>query len=79
MQNMGGIQVEGEIGVMGQIEKGMGDVEEGNGEEGKIQKEKIMKEKDEDVKLVREKKVDEMEIEMGKQKGDYKLRRKKDG
>ena len=36
MAHLGGISVEGELGVLGSLETGMGDKEDGHGAEGKL-------------------------------------------
>ncbi|MEO1265821.1 MAG: class II fructose-bisphosphate aldolase, partial [Pseudomonadota bacterium] len=79
MAHLGGISVEGELGVLGSLETGMGDKEDGHGAEGKLSEEQLLTNPDEAVKFVGETKVDALAIAMGTSHGAYKFSRKPDG
>ena len=79
MAHLGGISVEGELGVLGSLETGMGDKEDGHGAEGKLSHDQLLTNPDEAVKFVRETKVDALAIAMGTSHGAYKFTRKPDG
>src|SRR5438046_9096103 len=73
MAHLGGISVEGELGVLGSLETGMGDKEDGHGAEGKLSHDKLLTNQDEAVKFVTEVRVDAMAIDMGHSQGAYKI------
>ena len=77
--HMGGISVEGELGVLGSLETGQGDKEDGHGAEGVLSHDQLLTNPDEAVKFVRETKVDALAIAMGTSHGAYKFSRKPDG
>jgi fructose-bisphosphate aldolase, class II len=79
MAHLGGISVEGELGVLGSLETGMGDKEDGHGAEGKLSHDQLLTNPDEAVKFVRETQVDALAIAMGTSHGAYKFSRKPDG
>ena len=79
MAHLGGISVEGELGVLGSLETGEGDKEDGHGAEGKLSHDQLLTNPDEAVKFVRETKVDALAIAMGTSHGAYKFSRKPDG
>jgi hypothetical protein len=79
MAHLGGISVEGELGVLGSLETGMGDKEDGHGAEGKLSHDQLLTNPDEAVKFVQETKVDALAIAMGTSHGAYKFTRKPDG
>jgi fructose-bisphosphate aldolase, class II len=79
MAHLGGISVEGELGVLGSLETGMGDKEDGHGAEGKLSHDQLLTNPDEAVKFVRETRVDALAIAMGTSHGAYKFTRKPDG
>src|ERR1700749_924917 len=79
MAHLGGISVEGELGVLGSLETGMGDKEDGHGAEGKLSHDKLRTNPDEAVKFVSQTKVDALAIAMGTSHGAYKFTRKPDG
>src|SRR3982074_2876571 len=58
MAHLGGISVEGELGVLGSLETGMGDKEDGHGAEGKLSHDQLLTNPDEAVKFVTQTKVD---------------------
>ena len=77
--HLGGISVEGELGVLGSLETGQGDKEDGHGAEGVLSHDQLLTDPDEAVKFVRETKVDALAIAMGTSHGAYKFSRKPDG
>src|ERR1700687_2666123 len=79
MAHLGGISVEGELGVLGSLETGMGDKEDGHGAEGKLSHDQLLTNPDEAVKFVTETKVDALAIAMGTSHGAYKFTRQPDG
>jgi fructose-bisphosphate aldolase class II len=79
MAHLGGISVEGELGVLGSLETGMGDKEDGHGAEGKLSHDQLLTNPEEAVKFVTETKVDALAIAMGTSHGAYKFTRKPDG
>jgi fructose-bisphosphate aldolase, class II len=79
MSHLGGISVEGELGVLGSLESGMGEAEDGHGAEGKLSHDQLLTNPDEAVKFVAETKVDALAIAMGTSHGAYKFSRKPDG
>jgi fructose-bisphosphate aldolase class II len=74
-----GASVEGEIGVMGSLETGRGDKEDGHGHEGVLGKDKLLTNPDEAVKFALETKVDALAVAIGTSHGAYKFTRKPDG
>ena len=79
MAHWAGVSVEGELGVLGSLETGMGDKEDGHGAEGKLSHEQLLTNPDEAVKFVKATKVDALAIAMGTSHGAYKFTRKPDG
>jgi fructose-bisphosphate aldolase class II len=79
MAHSGGVSVEGELGVLGSLETGMGDKEDGHGAEGKLSHDQLLTNPDEAVKFVAETDVDALAIAMGTSHGAYKFTRKPDG
>jgi len=79
MAHLGGISVEGELGVLGSLETGEGEKEDGHGFEGKLSHDQLLTNPDEAVKFVKETKVDALAIAMGTSHGAYKFTRKPDG
>jgi len=74
-----GISVEGEIGVLGSLETGMGDKEDGHGFEGKLDHSQLVTDPEEAEAFVKETKVDALAIAIGTSHGAYKFTRKPDG
>jgi fructose-bisphosphate aldolase class II len=74
-----GVSVEGELGVLGSLETGKGDKEDGHGAEGVLSHDQLLTNPDEAVKFVRETKIDALAIAMGTSHGAYKFTRKPDG
>jgi fructose-bisphosphate aldolase, class II len=79
MAHLGGISVEGELGVLGSLETGEGEKEDGHGFEGKLSHDQLLTNPDEAVKFVQETDVDALAIAMGTSHGAYKFTRKPDG
>ncbi len=79
MAHLGGISVEGELGVLGSLETGEGEAEDGHGAEGKLSHDQLLTNPDEALKFVLETKVDALAIAMGTSHGAYKFSRKPDG
>ncbi len=79
LAHMGGVSIEGELGVLGSLETGMGDKEDGHGAEGALSHDQLLTNPDEAVKFVKATKVDALAIAMGTSHGAYKFSRKPDG
>jgi fructose-bisphosphate aldolase class II len=79
MAHLGGISVEGEFGVLGSLETGEGEKEDGHGFEGKLSHDQLVTNPDEAVKFVKATGVDALAIAMGTSHGAYKFTRKPDG
>jgi fructose-bisphosphate aldolase class II len=74
-----GASVEGELGVLGSLETGQGEAEDGHGAEGKLSHDQLLTDPDQAVAFVRATKVDTLAIAMGTSHGAYKFSRKPDG
>jgi fructose-bisphosphate aldolase, class II len=74
-----GASVEGELGVLGSLEHGSGEKEDGHGAEGKLRREQLLTDPDQAVDFVTQTKVDALAIAMGTSHGAYKFTRKRDG
>ena len=74
-----GASVEGELGVLGSLETGMGEKEDGHGFEGKLDHSQLLTDPDQAVEFVRKTEVDALAIAMGTSHGAYKFTRKPDG
>ena len=74
-----GVSVEGELGVLGSLETGQGEAEDGHGAEGKLSHDQLLTDPDQAVDFVRATKVDALAIAMGTSHGAYKFTRKPDG
>ena len=79
MAHWGGVSVEGELGVLGSLESGGGEQEDGHGVEGQLSHAQLLTDPDEAVKFVSETKVDALAVAMGTSHGAYKFTRKPDG
>jgi fructose-bisphosphate aldolase, class II len=79
ISHLGGISVEGELGVLGSLETGKGDKEDGHGTDDTLSHDQLLTNPDEAVKFVRETEVDALAIAMGTSHGAYKFSRKPDG
>src|SRR5690349_12935608 len=74
-----GASVEGELGVLGSLETGEGEKEDGHGFEGKLGHDQLLTDPDQAVDFVRATEVDALAIAMGTSHGAYKFTRKPDG
>jgi fructose-bisphosphate aldolase class II len=74
-----GASVEGELGVLGSLESGQGEAEDGHGAEGKLTQDQLLTDPDQAVDFVPRTKVDALAIAMGTSHGAYKFTRKPDG
>ncbi|MGN6585599.1 MAG: class II fructose-bisphosphate aldolase [Rhizobiaceae bacterium] len=74
-----GVSVEGELGVLGSLETGMGDQEDGHGATGKLKEHQLLTDPAEAEKFVGETGVDALAVAMGTSHGAYKFTRKPDG
>jgi fructose-bisphosphate aldolase class II len=74
-----GVSVEGELGVLGSLESGMGEAEDGHGFEGKLDAAALLTDPDQAVDFVDKTQVDALAIAMGTSHGAYKFTRKPDG
>ena len=74
-----GVSVEGELGVLGSLESGQGEAEDGHGAEGKLSHEQLLTDPDQAVEFVEATRVDALAIAMGTSHGAYKFTRKPDG
>lgn len=74
-----GVSVEGELGVLGSLETGMGDQEDGHGATGTLKEHQLLTDPAEAEKFVGETGVDALAVAMGTSHGAYKFTRKPDG
>ena len=74
-----GVTVEGELGVLGSLETGKGDKEDGHGAEGKLDREQLLTDPDEALRFVEATGVDALAVAIGTSHGAYKFTRKPDG
>ena len=74
-----GASVEGELGVLGSLEHGTADKEDGHGAEGTLSHDQLLTDPDQAVDFVRSTGVDALAIAMGTSHGAYKFTRKPDG
>jgi fructose-bisphosphate aldolase class II len=74
-----GVTVEGEIGVLGSLESGMGEKEDGHGAEGKLDHSQLLTSPDDAARFVADTGVDALAVAIGTSHGAYKFTRKPDG
>jgi fructose-bisphosphate aldolase class II len=74
-----GVSVEGELGVLGSLESGKGEAEDGHGAEGALSHDQLLTDPVQAVDFVARTKVDALAIAMGTSHGAYKFSRKPDG
>jgi len=74
-----GVSVEGELGVLGSLETGEGEQEDGHGAEGKLSRAQLLTDPDQAVDFVSRTRVDALAIAMGTSHGAYKFSRQPDG
>jgi fructose-bisphosphate aldolase class II len=74
-----GVSVEGELGVLGSLETGQGEAEDGHGAEGVLARDQLLTDPDQAVDFVTKTGVDALAIAMGTSHGAYKFSRQPDG
>ncbi|MGN6772595.1 MAG: class II fructose-bisphosphate aldolase [Rhizobiaceae bacterium] len=74
-----GASVEGELGVLGSLETGQGEAEDGHGAEGALSHDQLLTDPDQAVDFVTRTGVDALAIACGTSHGAYKFTRKPDG
>ena len=74
-----GASVEGELGVLGSLETGESEAEDGHGAEGKLDHSQLLTDPDQAVDFVKKTQVDALAIACGTSHGAYKFSRKPDG
>ena len=74
-----GVTVEGEIGVLGSLESGMGEKEDGHGAEGKLDHSQLLTSPEDAARFVADTGVDALAVAIGTSHGAYKFTRKPDG
>jgi fructose-bisphosphate aldolase, class II len=74
-----GASVEGELGVLGSLETGEGEAEDGHGAVGKISSDQLLTDPDQAADFVKRTNVDALAIAMGTSHGAYKFSRKPTG
>jgi fructose-bisphosphate aldolase class II len=79
MAHWTGASVEGELGVLGSLEHGEGEAEDGHGAEGKLSHDQLLTDPDQAVDFVARTRVDALAIACGTSHGAYKFTRKPDG
>ena len=79
MAHHAGVSVEGELGVLGSLETGEGEQEDGHGATGKLSEDQLLTDPDQAVEFVKDTKVDALAIAMGTSHGAYKFTRKPTG
>ena len=79
MAHLFGVSVEGELGVLGSLETGTGEAEDGHGAEGELNINQLLTDPDQAIDFVKKTNVDALAIAMGTSHGAYKFSRKPDG
>lgn len=79
MAHHAGVSVEGELGVLGSLETGEGEQEDGHGATGKLSEDQLLTDPEQAVDFVAQTKVDALAIAMGTSHGAYKFTRQPDG
>jgi len=79
MAHAAGVSVEGELGVLGSLETGIGDQEDGHGATERLSHDQLLTDPDEAERFVAETGVDALAVAMGTSHGAYKFTRKPDG
>jgi fructose-bisphosphate aldolase class II len=74
-----GVSVEGELGVLGSLETGRSEKEDGHGAEGALSHEQLLTDPDQAVEFVRATNVDALALAMGTSHGAYKFSKQPDG
>jgi fructose-bisphosphate aldolase class II len=79
MAHWAGVSVEGELGVLGSLESGGGEQEDGHGAEGTLSPDQLLTDPAEAADFVALTKVDALAVAMGTSHGAYKFSRQPDG
>ena len=79
MAHAAGVSVEGELGVLGSLETGMGDQEDGHGATEKLSEDQLLTDPEEAERFVADTGVDALAVAMGTSHGAYKFTRAPDG
>ena len=79
MAHAAGVSVEGELGVLGSLETGQGDQEDGHGATGTLSHDQLLTDPEEAERFVADTGVDALAVAMGTSHGAYKFTRKPDG
>jgi fructose-bisphosphate aldolase class II len=79
LSHMVGVSVEGELGVLGSLETGTGEKEDGHGFEGTLDHSQLLTDPEQAVRFVKATKVDALAVAMGTSHGAYKFSRKPSG
>lgn len=74
-----GVSVEGEIGILGSLETGEGEKEDGHGFEGKLSNDQLLTDPEEAVRFVKDTNVDALAVAVGTSHGAYKFSRRPSG
>ncbi len=74
-----GVSVEGELGVLGSLETGSGEKEDGHGAEGTLSHDQLLTDPDQAADFVEQTGVDALAVAIGTSHGAYKFSRKPDG
>lgn len=74
-----GVSVEGELGVLGSLETGMGDKEDGHGFDGVLSRDKLLTDPKQAADFVEYTKVDSLAVAIGTSHGAYKFTKKPTG
>lgn len=73
-----GVTVEGELGVLGSLETGLGDKEDGHGAEGQLDRDRLLTDPEQAEEFVAATGVDALAVAIGTSHGAYKFSRKPD-
>ncbi|WP_305967743.1 MULTISPECIES: class II fructose-bisphosphate aldolase [unclassified Mameliella] len=79
MAHAAGVSVEGELGVLGSLETGQGDQEDGHGATGTLSQDQLLTDPEEAERFVADTGVDALAVAMGTSHGAYKFTRQPDG
>ncbi|MBY6117691.1 MULTISPECIES: class II fructose-bisphosphate aldolase [Mameliella] len=79
MAHAAGVSVEGELGVLGSLETGQGDQEDGHGATGILSHDQLLTDPEEAERFVADTGVDALAVAMGTSHGAYKFTRQPDG
>ncbi len=74
-----GVSVEGELGVLGSLEHGEGEKEDGHGAEGKLTLDQLLTDPDQAVDFVKRTGIDALAVAMGTSHGAYKFSKQPTG